>query len=122
MANSSTSWQGRDAAPACVWVAARPDVWRDAIGHDTLDLSGAYRQIADTMLPVAVQVADPFQVVRLANQCVDDTRRRVQRDVPGHRGRRVDPLCRARKLLVMANSRLDDDARSHEQWLSHQMP
>ncbi len=109
--------EGRDAAPACDWLAARPDAWRAGIGHVTLDLSGTYRKVADTMLPHAIQVADPFHVVRLANQCVDDTRRRVQQDVVGHRGRKTDPLYRARKLLIMADDRLGDDARTRRQGL-----
>jgi len=109
--------EGRDAAPACAWLAGRDPAWVDAIGHVTLDLSGAYRKVADTMLPDAVQVADPFHVVRLANQCVDETRRRVQQNTTGHRGRKADPLYRARKLLVMADDRLDDDARSRRQGL-----
>ncbi len=109
--------EGRDAAPACAWLADRPDQWVNAIGHVTLDLSGTYRKVADTMLPAAVQVADPFHVVRLANQCVDETRRRVQQDVLGHRGRKTDPLYRIRKLLIMADDRLDDDAKSRRQGL-----
>ena len=56
--------EGRDAAPACAWLADRPRPWVDAISHVTLDLSGTYRKVADTMLPAAVQVADPFHVVR----------------------------------------------------------
>ncbi len=109
--------QGREAAPACAWLAGRDPAWVDAIGHVTLDLSGAYRKVADTMLPDAIPVADPFHVVRLANQCLDETRRRVQQDTTGHRGRKTDPLYRARKLLVMADDRLDDGARSRRQGL-----
>ena len=70
--------QGRDAAPACDWLAQRPQAWRDAIEWVTLDLAGSYRSVADTMLPGATQVADPFHVVRAANERLDDTRRRVQ--------------------------------------------
>jgi transposase len=46
-------------------------------------------------------------IVRLANACVDEVRRRVQQDTLGHRGRAGDPLYRIRKLLVMAAERLD---------------
>jgi transposase len=51
---------GRDAAPPCDWLAARPDEWRDAIEWVTFDLAGSHRAVADTMLPAATQVADPF--------------------------------------------------------------
>ena len=63
------------------------------------------------MLPDAVQVADPFHVVRVANTALDECRRRVQNDTIGHRGRRPDPLYRARRLLTMAAERLPDHRR-----------
>lgn len=69
------------------------------------------------MVPHAIQVADPFHVVRLANQCVDDTRRRVQQDVLGDHGRKTDPFHRARKLLNLADDRLGNHARSRRQGL-----
>jgi transposase len=55
---------GRDAAPACAWLAGRSESWRAGIEWVTLDLSGSYRSVVDTMLPDATQVADPFHVVR----------------------------------------------------------
>jgi transposase len=54
---------GRDAAGPCAWLAARPAAWRAGIGWATLDLSASYKSVFDTMLPDAVQVADPFHVV-----------------------------------------------------------
>lgn len=73
-----------------------------------LDLSGAYRKAFNDSLPDAVQVADPFHVVKLANQKLDECRRRVQNDTLGHRGHKDDPLYRARRLLTKAHERLDD--------------
>ena len=75
----------------------------------TLDLSASYKSVFDTMLPDAVQVADPFHVVRLANQALDECRRRVQNETLGHRGRKTDPLYRCRRRLVMARERLSVD-------------
>jgi transposase len=69
------------------------------------------------MLPDATQVADLFHVVRIGNERLDDTRRRVQQEVLGHRGRKHDPLYRTRRLLVMADERLDDRARQRRQGL-----
>ena len=109
--------QGRDAAGACDWLAQQPQQWRDAIEWVTLDLAGSYRSVADTMLPEATQVADPFHVVRIANERLDDTRRRVQQQVLGHRGRKTDPLYRTRRPLVMADERLDDDTRERRRGL-----
>ncbi len=107
--------EGRDALPACRWLAQRPDGWVEQITWVTLDLSGAYRLVADTMLPGATQVADPFHVVRIANDRLDEARRRVQNETLGHRGRKADPLYRARKLLVLADEHLDDDGRARRQ-------
>jgi len=77
-----------------------------------LDLSGPWRLAFTTMLPSATQVADPFHVVKLANQRLDDVRRRVQNETLGHRGRRDDPLYRSRRLLTRADERLNDAGRS----------
>ena len=38
---------------------------------------------------------------------LDECRRRVQQELLGHRGRKADPLFRARCLLAMAHERLD---------------
>ncbi len=46
-------------------------------------------------------------LVRLANAKLDECRRRVQNDTLGHRGRKGDPLYRARRLLTKAHERLD---------------
>lgn len=100
--------EGRDGHAAARWFHDRPDHWRSGIVWATLDLAASYRKVYDTMLPDAVQVADPFHVVRLANQCVDETRRRVQNETLGHRGRTDDPLYRARRRLLLARQRLTD--------------
>jgi transposase len=100
---------GRDAAGACGWFAERDPSWLAGIEWATLDLSGPYRSVFDTMLPDAVQIADPFHLVKLANSALDEVRRRVQQDLLGHRGRKDDPLYRARRLLTIAHERLDGD-------------
>jgi transposase len=38
-------------------------------------------------------------------------RRRVQNETLGHRGRKVDPLFRIRKLLLRGDERLDERGR-----------
>ena len=91
---------GRSSAEPCQWLAERSDEWRANIAWATLDLSGPYRSVFDTMLPDAVQVADPFHVVKLANTKLDECRRRVQNETLGHRGRKDDPLYRCRRLLT----------------------
>ncbi len=102
---------GRDHKEPCAWFDARSPEWLARIEWATLDLSGPYRFVFNTMLPDATQVADPFHVVKLANTRVDDVRRRVQNETLGHRGRKDDPLYRCRRLLTKADERLDDKGR-----------
>ena len=100
---------GRDSVEPCHWLTERDEAWRAGIEWATLDLSASYRSVYDTMLPDAVQVADPFHVVQLANRALDECRRRVQNDTLGHRGRKHDPLYRARRRLTIARERLSAD-------------
>ncbi len=102
---------GRSGKEPIAWLAAKPKAWRDAIAYATLDLSGPYRAVFDTMLPEAIQVADPFHVVKLANSKLDECRRRVQNATMGHRGRKSDPLYRCRRLLTKADERLEENGR-----------
>jgi transposase len=103
---------GRDAASSCGWFARQPAEWMVGIRWATLDLSGSYRSVFDTMLPYAVQIADQFHVVKLANFVLDEVRRRVQNETCGHRGRKSDPLYRCRELITLAHERLDDTANA----------
>ncbi|MEX0706017.1 MAG: transposase, partial [Nitriliruptoraceae bacterium] len=102
--------EGRSAAPVALWLRNRDVAWRRRIRFATLDMSGPYRKVFDDELPDAIQIADPFHLVRLANQKLDEVRRRVQQDVLGRRGHKHDPLFRARRLLVLAHEKLDDKA------------
>ena len=103
--------EGRTAAEPSQWLADRGRKWCDAIEFAALDMSGPYRKVFNDMLPDAVQVADPFHVVQLANQKLDECRRRVQNETVGHRGRKDDPLYRSRRLLSRADERLDERGR-----------
>ena len=102
---------GRSATGACRWFDARPPGWCEQIDWAVLDLSGPWRLTFDTVVPWATQVADSFHVTKLADQCLDEVRRRVQNETLGHRGRKHDPLCRSRRLLTHADERLDDRGR-----------
>jgi transposase len=103
---------GRSAVEPCRWLAARGEEWLGRIAWATLDLSGSYRSVFDTMLPDATQIADPFHLIRLANSKLDECRRRVQNETLGHRGWKGDPLYRSRRLLVRADERLNDHGRT----------
>jgi transposase len=99
---------GRSAAGPSGWLEERSDAWRDAIRFGVLDLSGPYRKTFDDTLEHVTQIADPFHLVKHANQKLDECRRRVQNTTLGHRGRKPDPLYRARRLLTKAQERLDE--------------
>ena len=101
---------GRDAQAPINWLLDQPEAWRQSIDWGVLDLSGAYRRTFDVALPHVGQVADPFHVIRLANNSIDEVRRRTQNDTLGHRGRKDDPLYRIRRLLIAAHDRLGDAA------------
>lgn len=104
--------EGRTAEAPCRWLLFRDVEWLIGIAYGTLDLSGTYRKAFETMLPWVTLIADPFHVVRLANARLDDVRRRVQNETVGHRGRKTDPLYRARRLLTRAHEKLSDDANA----------
>ena len=103
---------GRTAESAAAGFRSQPAEWRDGIRWAVLDMSGPYRTAYDRVLPNALQVADPFHVIRLANQRLDEVRRRVQNETLGHRGRKEDPLYRIRRLLTAASERISDRGRT----------
>jgi transposase len=92
------------------WLDARPRAWKERIRFGTLDMSATYAAVYNVVLPKADQVVDPFHAVSLANRQLDAVRRRVQTEQLGHRGRKDDPLYRARRLLLRAENRLTDEA------------
>jgi hypothetical protein len=104
--------EGRNATAPCGWLTERGTAWCDRIKVGALDLSGPYRKVFDMMVPHALQVADPFHLVKLANSKLDECRRRVQNETLGHRGHKHDPLYRCRRLLTKADERLDNRGRT----------
>jgi transposase len=73
-------------------------------------MSATYAAVYTVTLPTALQVVDPFHAISLANRALDAIRRRVQNEQTGHRGRRDDPLYRARRLLLRGEERLDAES------------
>jgi transposase len=81
------------------WLAARPKPWRDGIEVVAMDGFTGFKTAAAEELPDAVEVMDPFHVVRLAGEALDRCRQRVQQETLGHRGLAGDPLYAARRTL-----------------------
>jgi transposase len=91
--------EGRSKSAFAAWLAARPQAWRDRIEVVAMDGFTGFKTAAVEAMPDTVTVMDPFHTVRLAGDALDRVRRRVQQDRHGHRGRRGDPLYRARRTL-----------------------
>ena len=91
--------EGRSKSVFKTWLAARVQGWRDGVEVVAMDGFTGFKTAASEELPDAVTVIDPFHVVRLAGDALDQCRRRIQRDVFGRRGRKDDPLYKARRTL-----------------------
>ncbi len=68
-------------------------------------------------MPDAVAVIDPFHVVRLAGNALDECRRRVQLATYGRRGRKTDPLYASRRTLQTGADLLTDKQKARLQTL-----
>ena len=92
--------EGRDAADVGKWLTERGPHWCSGVEVCALDPHRGYYNAVTERLDCPI-VLDPFHAVRLANRRIDAVRRRVQNETLGHRGRKADPLYRARKLMLM---------------------
>lgn len=101
----------RDFKDVARWVHSQPGSWKGMIEFGALDMSNVYAAVYSVTLPGARQVVDAFHCVQLANRALDEVRRRTQREQKGHRGRRDDPLYRARRVLLTGEERLDEAAQ-----------
>ncbi len=104
--------EGRSKDVFATWLAGRLQDWRDNVDVVAMDGFTGFKNAATDELPDAVTVMDPFHVVRLAGQAVDDVRRRRQQELHGHRGRKDDPLYRARRVLHTGADLLTDRQRT----------
>lgn len=99
--------EGNSATDLRRWCQGADPGWLANIKVVATDLTNSYRAGMSPHLDHATRVADPFHVVRVANRCLDQVRRRVQRETLEHRGRKHDPLYRIRKLLLSGSERVD---------------
>src|SRR5690625_1308742 len=91
--------EGRSKAVFQDWLQARPEDWRAGIEVVAMDGFTGYKTATSEALPGAAAVMDPFHVVRLAGDALDDCRRRIQQQLHQRRGRKNDPLYKARRTL-----------------------
>jgi len=100
--------EGRSKQAFQHWLADRPKDWRDGVEVVAMDGFSGFKTASSEELPDAVTVMDPFHVVRLAGNALDECRRRVQLVTCGHRGHKTDPLYRARRTLHTGADLLTD--------------
>lgn len=104
--------QGRSKRVLSSWLAARPQEWKDNIEIVAMDGFSGYKSAAVSQLPGAVAVMDPFHVVHIAIDALEQCRQRVQQETLGHRGRKGDPLYAARKTLLTGTDILTDTSQA----------
>ncbi|WMY79475.1 ISL3 family transposase [Citricoccus sp. I39-566] len=92
--------EGRSKQVFKTWLADRDQSWRDNVEVVAMDGFTGFKTATEEELPEATAVMDPFHVVRLAGDALERCRRRVQQQVHGHRGRKDDPLYKARRTLL----------------------
>jgi transposase len=90
------------------WLEAKGRGFCDRVAVAAIDPHAGYQRAIRLTLPQATVTVDPFHLIKLANACIDDVRRRVQRETLGHRGRKDDPLYGIRRLLTRGWERLSD--------------
>jgi len=100
----------RNFVEVAAWLDKQPKAWKERVRFGALDMSATYAAVYSVVLPKATQVVDAFHAVALANGCLDAVRRRVQSEQTGHRGRRDDPLYRARRVLLLGEEKLSTEA------------
>jgi transposase len=100
--------EGRSKQAFKTWLAERPKAWRDAVEVVAMDGFTGFKTATSEELPEAAAVMDPFHVVRLCGEALDQCRRRVQQILHGHRGRSGDPLYGARRTLHTGADLLTD--------------
>lgn len=90
---------GRSKRVFKTWLASQPNTWRENIEIVAMDGFTGFKSAAAEELPGARAVMDPFHVVRLAGDALDECRRRIQQELHHRRGRATDPLYKARRML-----------------------
>ena len=90
---------GRSKQVFKTWLASQPDTWRENIEIVAMDGFTGFKSAAAEELPDARAVMDPFHVVHLAGNALDECRRRIGQELHHRRGRATDPLYKARRML-----------------------
>ena len=103
--------EGRSKAAFKAWLEARPEAWKNCIEVVAMDGFTGFKTATSEVLPGAVAVMDPFHVVRLVGDALDDCRRRIQQKLHKRRGRKDDPLYKSRRTLHTGTKLLTERQR-----------
>ena len=91
--------EGRSKQVFKTWLESQTPEFRAGVEIVAMDGFAGFKSATAEAVPDATAVMDPFHVVALAGDKMNQTRQRVQRELTGGRGRRDDPLYKARQLL-----------------------
>lgn len=78
--------EGRSEKAFASWLAERPRSFRDHVKVIAMDAFAGYKKAARHEVPHAVEVSDPFHIVRLAGDKLTAVRCRLRRERTGRRG------------------------------------
>jgi transposase len=92
----------RDKLSVSKWLTNLPG--KKTVEVVTMDMWKPYRDAATALLPDARVVVDKFHVVRMANKCLDDTRKRLRADMTTADRRK---LMRDRHIILKREKDLD---------------
>ncbi len=109
--------EGRSKKAFTSWLQERDPAWRRGLQVVAMDGFTGFKTATSEELPDAVAVMDPFHVVRLAGDALDECRRRVHNNLHGRRGRKNDPLYAARRTLHTGADLLTDKQKQRIQAL-----
>ena len=90
---------GRSKQVFKTWLASQPHTWRSRIEIVAMDEFTGFKSAAAEELPDATTVMDPFHVIHLAGDALDECHRRTGQELHHRCGRATDPLYKARRML-----------------------
>ena len=99
---------GRSGKAYADWLTGRGEPFTAGVEVATLDPFRGYSNAIRDELEDATAVLDAFHVVKLGVTAMEETRRRVQQEQLGHRGRKNDPLYKIRNVLRSGVQRLTE--------------
>ena len=92
--------EGRSEKAFARWLAEQSQSLRDRVKVIAMDAFAGYKKAARREIPHAVEVLDPFHIVKLAGDKLTAVRCRLQRERTGRRGTKNDPLYKGRRVLL----------------------